>query len=151
MRFRDEKELVTVIREATEVQQAVVNLLRRKRFRLSYKCHRTGHMARECPNRKNGSSNMSRRSTAATVEKDTAEAFYLPEKNVDMALRAMEGAEKGRWCLDSGCTSHMCNAEEYFMSKPTKMVGKSLYLASDAVADIKARYGWSFNWKWISG
>lgn len=102
-----------------------------------YRCHQTGHPAKKCPERqkKNTRNDRSRNSTAKLADGDVTEAFCASE---ELALRAVQNAGDGRWCLDSGCTSHMCNSQEYFTEVPSSVVNRKLQLASDAMTHVSA-------------
>ncbi|KAG8239862.1 hypothetical protein J437_LFUL018972 [Ladona fulva] len=119
-----------VFKQKREIKSIKSNTFRYKCFR----CHRYGHKALEC------------------LEKD-ARSKYVGEsssrivESVDDAFQVSEGAEvealgvtrsSGRWCLDSGCTSHMCNNEEPFIDRPKAVKNGRLLLASDASTGVEA-------------
>jgi hypothetical protein len=70
------------------------------------KCNKVGHKAADCYFKKKVISNS---------EAGTTDQSLMAEKGKEeSALRANQHVETQGWCLDSGCTSHMCNKEEMF-------------------------------------
>lgn len=84
-----------------------------------YKCKQVGHKSSQCPEK--------------VQRAKTAES----EVSYHMAMMAQQTAGMS-WCLDSGCTSHMCNDHTKFTElAPTQNV--QLKLANTTSTDIKAR------------
>lgn len=105
-----------------------------------YKCHQQGHKATECP--KKGAKEISRNVEEELFrgEKVTDEnTFCINEDIFDKALQLQLKPNKEKWCLDSGCTSHICSDKEMFISTPTSVVNKKLLLASDTHVDVMAK------------
>ncbi|KMQ89437.1 retrovirus-related pol polyprotein from transposon tnt 1-94 [Lasius niger] len=90
-----------------------------------FKCHGKRHKAFECPSQKaddKGSSRISLLSTEGTVD----------------VCQIADNTDKNVWCLDSGCTSHICKDINSF-TDISESESSKLKLASDACADVKAR------------
>jgi len=54
------------------------------------------------------------------------------------ALRVSNAQSRFKWCLDSGCTAHMCNDDADFVKAVESGSGK-VNFASDASIDVKGR------------
>ncbi|CAD6236968.1 GSCOCG00012493001-RA-CDS [Cotesia congregata] len=63
-------------------------------------CGKIGHWAAKCPERQHNS--------ARSVE-SSEETHYV----VDQPEEAHNVTSRSRWCLDSGCTTHMCTSDEF--------------------------------------
>lgn len=63
-------------------------------------CGKIGHWAAKCPKR--------RQNFARSVE-SSAETHYV----VDQPEEAHNVTSRSRWCLDSGCSTHMCASDEF--------------------------------------
>ena len=64
-----------------------------------FKCNKMGHKANECR----------RRSYRPNSTNNVEENYYFAEEKMEEANHAWATDSKGRWCIDSGCTAHMCN------------------------------------------
>ena len=91
-----------------------------------YKCNKRGHIAKEC------------KSLTSESAASVGEMCYLTTTNQEVALRIKQLENHSKWCLDSGCTSHMCNDENKFIKKE-ECASDTLNLASNATAKIKAK------------
>lgn len=94
-----------------------------------YKCNVIGHRAKNCQTseRQNGeSANMSDEGLPAVLS--------LP---MEEAILASNTTCRRDWCVDSGCTSHMCNNTESFV-KMNRSFGK-LNLTSTAHTEIEGK------------
>lgn len=90
-----------------------------------FKCHGRGYKAFECPSQKADEQESSRVSLISTEEKgDTCQVADSINQNM--------------WCLDSGCTSHICKNIKLF-TKINKNKSSKLNLVNGASAEIKAR------------
>ncbi|KAG8237990.1 hypothetical protein J437_LFUL017067 [Ladona fulva] len=95
-------------------QKREINPIKSNTFR--YKCHRYGHKASEC-SEKDARSKYVGESSSKIVE-SVDDAFQVSKEAEVEALGVTRSSGQGRWCLDSGCTSHMCNNEEPFIDRP---------------------------------
>ncbi|CAG5109345.1 Similar to RE2: Retrovirus-related Pol polyprotein from transposon RE2 (Arabidopsis thaliana) [Cotesia congregata] len=68
--------------------------------KLCFICGKIGHWAAKCPERQQNS--------ARSVE-SSEETHYV----VDQPEEAHNVTSRSRWCLDSGCTTHMCTSDEF--------------------------------------
>lgn len=64
-----------------------------------FSCRKIGYKANVCPSKDRGND-------AGVVEQN----YYFSEEPTEEANRAEHVSTLGKWCLDSGCTSHMCQA-----------------------------------------
>ena len=109
----------------------------RRNFRYKcFRCHKVGHKATDCPQKGSREGAKGESSSKAEVLGD---AFQVLDKPVEKVLRATEGKIEKRWCLDSGCTSHMCNDETLFLNTPVVVSAKRLAMANGAQASIGAK------------
>lgn len=86
-----------------------------KRIKCNY-CRKLGHKAVNCYAKKNAEQNVSHAS--------------------ETALLANKKNGSNGWCLDNGCTSHLCGNEELFTD--TKNVSSGLKLANSTTTKVKA-------------
>lgn len=94
-------------------------------FRFSCsRCKKPGHKAKEC--------NFKRKSTEQSAGK--AEELCYSES----ALKVNSSADKQLWCLDSGCTSHMCGNKEKFGNLQNSIVS-TVNLANNASTKIEGK------------
>lgn len=102
----------------------------------SYKCHRcrkTGHRAAECTERikntddANAAENLSLCATASYSSTNKASIANISK---DVSHRI--------WCMDSGCTAHMCGNDEVFVNFNESTSGK-VNLANKVSTDIKGK------------
>lgn len=99
---------------------------------LPYKCHKCrkpGHKANDCHSKVN-----KKTENASKAE----EMGFLITTNSESALKT-EGIRSGtKWCLDSGCTCHMCYEEEKFINSE-KCITDKLNLANSATTTVEAK------------
>lgn len=76
------------------------NKLKKKKKRKCFTCGRTDHFAAKCPNKHHES--------ARNVQRNS-ENFYVETTGTEEVNTA---SSTSRWCLDSGCTAHMCANED---------------------------------------
>lgn len=95
-----------------------------------HKCDVIGHRAKNCQTTKKPSE---------STEKSDEKVCLAAVSNIPMcsAIRAEESAERGDWCIDSGCTSHMCGDIESFANIDRNFNRGKLNLANSACADIE--------------
>jgi len=94
-----------------------------------YKCGKADHKAPECKTDKDSQS-----------ASDTAKVslYAKPGNGQQVALRGESDDSEQKWCLDSGCTSHLCKYANNFVELDTINYGR-LNLASNASTDIKGK------------
>lgn len=90
-----------------------------KRIRCNY-CRKLGHKAINCYARKNAELGTEQKVSHAT----------------ETALISDNKHEIGGWCLDSGCTSHLCGDKELLID--TKNISSGLKLANGATTKVEA-------------
>jgi len=66
-----------------------------------------------------------------------SELFCVCQNTTGLADSACNTTLEQRWCLDSGCTSHLCNNSELFTK--TQHFKSSVKLANDTTASVKAK------------
>jgi len=97
------------------------------KYKCSY-CKRKGHKVTDCYRKtKDDTQNLN----------NDSELFCVCEDTTDMADSACNNIVDQRWCLDSGCTSHLCNNSELFTK--TQHFKGSVRLANDATASVKGK------------
>jgi len=101
-----------------------------------FKCHRcrqTGHKAIDCPKNERNSKSVYNKEKAATCE----DISFLSSIASTSSLASNVWGNDA-WCLDSGCTSHLCRDERKFTeisnTKDTK-----LNLANHGSTDVRAK------------
>lgn len=98
-----------------------------------FKCHQNGHKAADCPNKPSDNG----QEYSSKVESQVEDVFEVTEKITEEALHTKQTSSDGRWCLDSGCTSHMCNNEAALLNMTS--TNGNVLLASDAQTEIVAK------------
>ncbi|CAK9801103.1 Retrovirus-related Pol polyprotein from transposon TNT 1-94 [Anthophora plagiata] len=94
-----------------------------------YKCGKIGHKASDCYFKK---------TDYKTYGGKSQELFYVHCEANNETCIAAEDPEKQYWCLDSGCTTHLCrDSSKFIRMKPTDC--KKLSLANNASALVKAK------------
>lgn len=89
-------------------------------------CKRKGHKTEDCFHKQK----------ADTQNANAAdELFYVKEDAT--AESTYNAVSNTRWCIDSGCTSHLCKESELF--KNTQEINSGINLASDATATVTAK------------
>jgi len=110
------------------------NKNRNKDNTFKYKCHRCrkiGHKAADCSealNKKDSANKADELSLCATT------VYNLAKEDVD----SREMSHRDKWCIDSGCTAHLCKSATKFVDIADRSTGK-LNLASNVTTEIKAR------------
>jgi len=97
-----------------------------------YKCHRCrkpGHEAAECRTQLSGN-------TANKTEDVSLVASTT--RIVKDALNTDNAELSNKWCLDSGCSTHLCKEEDIFTRRLAVTDGK-VNLANDSSAEVKAK------------
>lgn len=94
-----------------------------------HKCRKIGHKAADCRSKSSKSFEKT-----ANIE----EMGFLTTVFEKSALKTESDLPENKWCLDSGCTSHMCNNQEKFISNE-KCDNDKLCLASNATTQIKSK------------
>ncbi|KAG7197002.1 hypothetical protein KM043_017538 [Ampulex compressa] len=90
-----------------------------------HKCRKIGHKAAECPDKKEN----------ARVAEDES---FLALKPEEVSCRSSCDARNVRWCLDSGCMSHLCNDRGRF-TQFSDTGNTKLNLANCTSAEIKGK------------
>lgn len=101
--------------------EKAVNSSEKKHFPYKcHRCHKVGHKAVDC---------------IVVLNRETKEKTSVAEETCWLITPQQENAlsveQKNRWCLDSGCTSHMSCNENLFVDRNNCATGK-LSLASNA-------------------
>lgn len=99
-----------------------------KRTIRCYKCQAMGHKAINCC--KKGDD---REEKAAAVD----DTFFVDFEKTDAALYT-DAEDKAEWCLDSGCTSHICRDKNRFAEQVEKSGGR-LNLANNESTSIAGK------------
>jgi len=94
-----------------------------------YKCQAIGHKANNCVKK-----NEEREEKATTVD----DAFHISLESQDATLYSNTKHGKVGWCLDSGCTSHICRDEDLFVDQIKQSDGR-LNLASNDSTSITGK------------
>uniref|UniRef100_A0A6V7IJ77 Retrovirus-related Pol polyprotein from transposon TNT 1-94 n=1 Tax=Bracon brevicornis TaxID=1563983 RepID=A0A6V7IJ77_9HYME len=95
-----------------------------------FKCHRCkkkGHKSNECTAK-----------TQSNLAQDLCLYSVVDIAAEERAFGAISQSEASDWCLDSGCTSHLCKNKENFIEINEGPVGQ-LDLANNASTKIKAK------------
>jgi len=97
-----------------------------------YKCHRCrkiGHKAAECRTQLNGNA----------VNKTEEVSLFTSTTRVTQGVFKTGNEEPSRkWCLDSGCSTHLCREEGKFTRKSDVTNGK-VSLANESSTEVKAK------------
>lgn len=108
--------------------------------KFKFKCHRcrkAGHKAAECPESKKEGDNANHASGVTL--------YACADSPIEQAaFGAKETAYSENWCLDSGCTTHLCRNSENFVKYAESDV-KRLNLANSASTEVKAKRTVSIN------
>jgi len=95
-----------------------------------FKCHKFGHMARDCRG--------ARGSKGQSANRAENVGLHAASNHASDVFRVCENAGRGGWCIDSGCTSHMCNDVDVFQEIDLKGHGK-FNMANSESTDIRGR------------
>lgn len=74
-----------------------------------FRCNGFNHISRHCTAFNNPQS-------ARQIEEEETEIAAAVEFREEIAMLNVESNKHDEWCLDSGCTSHMCSDMEMFMN-----------------------------------
>lgn len=103
-----------------------------------YRCDRVGHVARYCKARYPSNSQMSARQAEDDENEpefsDNASGNLVMLNTVETAMYSRENVNGEVWCLDSGCTAHMCTEKDKF--EKIENVNKTLNLANSESTSI---------------
>lgn len=106
------------------------------------KCHRCGkpgHKAAECYSRIGPNRNYQKNSENGKMADADDFCVLAYTHTVQQAgLQALETTRSKGWCLDSGCTSHLCNETNKF-SNFTEVLSEKLNLASNMSTPITGK------------
>lgn len=96
-----------------------------------YICHKSGHKSENCTENKNEVENANNAENISLYasHKDSLE---------ETAFNSTSVINQRDWCLDSGCTTHLCKNIEDFNEIVDTNIGK-LNLASNSSTEIKAK------------
>lgn len=114
----------------------VENSSSQKKEPFKYKCHRcrkVGHKASDCTEKIKNSEDVN----AAEDLCLCASAIERPEHQ-EATFKSEELRSRRSWCIDSGCTSHMCSEDNYSTKINSQTTGK-VHLASNTYAEIKGK------------
>lgn len=95
-----------------------------------FKCKKLGHRASECRSRK-GDTDKSGKGKQSSL-------YVASESNICKSTREKNDANEREWCLDSGCTSHLCNNLENFTNVKSD-IKDTLNLANFSTTNINAK------------
>lgn len=108
------------------------------KFRCS-KCQKFGHKNADCDqNPKNSKEKAKNVEERANVAKNVSFLVTTDAVEKCAAVKINENRRTNAWCLDSGCTSHMCNDESRFVTMKS-LEDEVVNLASSASTEIKAK------------
>jgi len=82
----------------------------------NYRCHyckRKGHKSAECFKRKRDKEKANTEKSNAEKANVTTDAFYANEAR-NATVNTYNQVTGQKWCLDSGCTSHLCKYFQLF-------------------------------------
>lgn len=100
-----------------------------------YRCHRcqkVGHKSNECQSQPN-------QSEKESTKKADAVSLCAVVKSVDTREEAANlGTENTNWCLDSGCTAHLCKDPSKF-DDIDRTAGQQLNLANSASTHVAGK------------
>ncbi|KMQ86502.1 rna-dependent dna polymerase [Lasius niger] len=107
-----------------------------------YRCHRcqkVGHKANECQSKVNQSEKESAKKADTVSLCAVVKSANVREKAANCrtdGVTANLGTENTNWCLDSGCTAHLCNDLSKFVDDIDETVRQQLNLANSASTHI---------------
>ena len=95
-----------------------------------YECQGTGHMSTNCPNKEK----------KLETDKSKGRSMYSMEKVEPKVVGEAHFAGKAKsetWIVDSGCTQHMCNSEELFLSPNELQEDKHMMMGNGDLLKIQ--------------
>ena len=104
-----------------------------------YECRATGHKSYQCPNR-GGSTSSDSKPEGGQGSTYNVELVETPRTgNSKEKLGEVNLASQARttWIVDSGCTQHMCNQEDYFTSLRDLEMKKTMMMGNGNIMEIK--------------
>ena len=83
-----------------------------------YECMSSGHKSYQCPSRGNSTSNTSKPEggQGGVYNVELVEEPVKSQSEVRVGEANLANPARSTWIVDSGCTQHMCNQEEFFTS-----------------------------------
>ncbi|KAH9680944.1 hypothetical protein KPL71_026750 [Citrus sinensis] len=99
------------------------------------KSHKEGHFKKDCPERKYKSKEAKEKTGDAAVVSEGQESDGYDSAGVFIVS---DGASKGNWVLDSGCSFHMCPNKAFFKSYET-YDGGIIVIGNDASCRVIGR------------
>lgn len=103
-----------------------------------YKCHyckKKGHKAADCFKRKRDAEKEGTEKSNTEKANTTTDVFHADEARNVTAAETCKNATNEKWCLDSGCTSHLCKDFQLFAHKTCS----GIKLANETTARATAR------------
>ena len=121
-----------------------------------YRCHKTGHVQRNCPERVDHSSDRTRQSSVDTVKtkdkqrekKHVINKVEVTESDSEsdiglvttsQVLAAKHTSKPNHWIIDSGATCHICNDEQMFTELKSFKKTQSVILGDGHRLEATAR------------
>ncbi|KAK2578606.1 hypothetical protein KPH14_001023 [Odynerus spinipes] len=101
-----------------------------------YRCRKVGHKPSECTQSKSRGDGTNKTENAKRT--DSVSLYISPELLEEKAMITSRVTYAESWCLDSGCTSHMCRDENVFVQIAETKTGR-LNLASHDSTEIAAK------------
>jgi len=126
---RKKKKKYTPMKDRKDKDESEKRESNAKREIRCYKCQKLGHKANSCFKNKED-----REEKAAAVQ----DVFHVTHVKQNEVLHVDTKNDKIGWCLDSGCTAHICNDKDMFTETIDENNGR-LNLASNDTASITGR------------
>ncbi|KAG8235493.1 hypothetical protein J437_LFUL015720 [Ladona fulva] len=102
-----------------------------------FRCHHYRHKASECLEK--DACGKYAGEFSSKIAESVDDTFQVSERTETETLRVMRSTGQERWCLDSGCTSYMCNNNGLLIDKLKTVENGRLLLASDACISVEAK------------
>lgn len=119
----------------TENEPKKDSKMQHKKEPFKFRCHRcrkVGHKAVDCTESPKDKANVADDVSLCAIANSPVES-----RNVE-AFQTANAASNGIWCVDSGCTAHMCGRESEFEEMNESNDGK-VNLANDASTGIRGK------------